>query len=120
MDPDRCRTIDGALVFWGINLWQKKVLFDYSLNNDVYRRYDEQRDTQIRPTNNTPSPNRILQAWTTQGDQTVYPRVERRNEIRPNSFYVTDGSFIKLRYIRFNKLYKISFIIFFWRFINHW
>ena len=78
------------------------LLFDYSLNNDVYRRYDEQRDTQIRPTNNTPSPNRILQAWTTQGDQTVYPRVERRNEIRPNSFYVTDGSFIKLRYIRFN------------------
>jgi hypothetical protein len=38
------------------------------------------------------------------GDITEYPRLNRvpQNRERPNSFFVTDGSYIKLRFVRLN------------------
>ena len=79
------------------------LLFDYSLGFDIYRRYDEARND-LNSSNETPGPDRILGAWREPGDITVYPRLTRvpQQRLRPNSFYVTDGSFIKWRYVRFN------------------
>tara|TARA_R110002096_G_scaffold9533_4_gene37625 strand:- start:15043 stop:18147 length:3105 start_codon:yes stop_codon:yes gene_type:complete len=79
------------------------LLFDYSLGHDIYRRYDEARND-LNSGNETPGPDRILGSWREPGDITVYPRLNRvpQQRLRPNSFYVTDGSFIKWRYLRFN------------------
>jgi hypothetical protein len=79
------------------------MLFDYSLGQDIYRAYDELRND-LNSANETPGPDRILGAWRDPGDITVYPRLNRvgQNRLRPNSFFVTDGSYIKLRYIRLN------------------
>lgn len=81
-------------------------LFDYSIGQDIYRTYDELRND-LNSANETPGPDRILGAWREQGDVTVYPRLNRvgQNRLRPNSFFVTDGGWIKLRYIRLN--YKL-------------
>lgn len=78
-------------------------LLDFTLGNDIYRRYDEQRND-LNSSNETPGPDRILGAWMEPGDVTVYPRLSRvpQNRERPNSFFVTDGSYIKLRFVRFN------------------
>jgi hypothetical protein len=58
----------------------------------------------LNSSNETPGPDRIEGAWRNQGDITVYPRLNRlnQNRERPNSFFVTPGDFIKLRYIRLN------------------
>lgn len=79
------------------------LLFDYSLGQDIYRLYDLLRND-LNSANETPGPDRILGSWREQGDITVYPRLNRvgQNRLRPNSFFVTDGSWIKLRYIRLN------------------
>lgn len=78
------------------------VLFDYNFGNDIFRRYD-----QLRNYNNsfgrTPSPERIEEAWTQQGDITEWPSLDRRrpqNRILPNSQMISSGDFIKLRSIR--------------------
>ncbi|NER17831.1 SusC/RagA family TonB-linked outer membrane protein [Spongiivirga citrea] len=78
-------------------------LLEYSFGNDIYRRYDEQRND-LNSSNETPGSDRILNAWLNPGDITVYPRLNRvpQNRERPNSFFVTDGSYIKLRFVRFN------------------
>jgi len=78
-------------------------LLDYTLGNDIYRRYDEQRED-LNSSNETPGPDRIEGAWMNPGDITVYPRLNRvpQNRERPNSFFVTDGSYIKLRFVRLN------------------
>ena len=78
-------------------------LFDYSFGNDIYRRWDEARND-LNSSLETPGPDRIEGAWREQGDVTVYPRLNRvnQNRERPNSFFVTPGDFIKLRYIRLN------------------
>ncbi|WP_159447300.1 SusC/RagA family TonB-linked outer membrane protein [Cellulophaga tyrosinoxydans] len=83
------------------------LLFDYSLGQDIYRRYDETRND-LNSANETPSPDYILGSWREPGDITEYPRLSRvpQQRLRPNSFYVTDGDFIKWRYVRFN--YSLS------------
>ena len=77
-------------------------LFDYNFGNDIYRRYDEARND-LNSSNETPGPDRINNAWLEQGDITVYPRLNRvpQNRERPNSFFVTPGDYIKLRFVRF-------------------
>jgi hypothetical protein len=79
------------------------TLFDYSYGNDIYRRWDEARND-LNSSLETPGPDRIEGAWKQQGDVTVYPRLNRvnQNRERPNSFFVTKGDFIKLRYVRLN------------------
>ncbi len=76
-------------------------LFDFTLGNDTWRRWDELRND-LNSSNETPGPRRIEGAWQNPGDVTVYPRLNRvpQNRDRPNSFFVTDGSFIKLRFVR--------------------
>ena len=78
-------------------------LFDYSYGQDIYRRWDELRND-LNSSLETPGPDRIEGAWKEQGDVTVYPRLTRvnQNRERPNSFFVTPGDFIKLRFIRLN------------------
>ncbi len=79
------------------------LLFDFTLGHDIYRRWDEFRNDNAA-TGRTPGPDRILGAWQNPGDQTDFPRLSRvpQNRLFPNSFFVTDGSFVKWRYIRFN------------------
>ena len=85
------------------------MLFDYSFGNDIYRRYDHDRNS-FRAGTITPSPDRIDQAWTNQGDIATYPLIASAGN-RPqnrfdfanntaNNLYIDDGSFIKWRYIR--------------------
>lgn len=78
-------------------------LFDYTFGNDIWRRYDETRND-LNSSNETPGPDRIEGAWLAPGDVTVYPRLNRvpQNRERPNSFFVTEGDFIKLRFVRLN------------------
>ncbi len=78
-------------------------LFDFSYGQDIYRRWDEARND-LNSSLETPGPDRIEGAWKKPGDVTVYPRLNRvnQNRERPNSFFITPGDFIKLRYIRLN------------------
>ncbi|TXD53137.1 MULTISPECIES: SusC/RagA family TonB-linked outer membrane protein [unclassified Polaribacter] len=80
--------------------------FDYSLNHDIYARWDQERND-TNSIGETPGPERIYGQWMRPGDVTVYPRLSRlaQNNVfgsNPQSFFVTDGSYIKFRYIRFN------------------
>ncbi|MBD0724709.1 hypothetical protein B6A10_05915 [Flavobacterium sp. L1I52] len=85
------------------------VLFDYSFGNEIYRRYDHDRNS-FRAGTITPSPDRIDQAWSQQGDIATYPVIASASS-RPqnrfdfanntaNSLYIEDGAFIKWRYVR--------------------
>ncbi|GAK98048.1 TonB-dependent receptor [Nonlabens tegetincola] len=78
------------------------LLFDFTLNFDIYSRWDELRND-FAAGAESPGPERIYGAWQQPGDVTVYPRLDRvpQNRLGPNSFFVTDGSFIKWRYLRF-------------------
>ena len=81
-------------------------LFDYSFGQDIYSRWDEARND-LNSNGETPGPDRIEGAWREQGDITVYPRLTRTtqyapNRNAPNSFFVTKGDYIKLRYVRLN------------------
>ncbi|MEM6377438.1 MAG: TonB-dependent receptor [Bacteroidota bacterium] len=78
-------------------------LFDFNFGNDIWRRYDETRND-LNSSNETPGPDRIEGSWRNPGDVTVYPRLNRvpQNRERPNSFFVTEGDFIKLRFVRLN------------------
>jgi TonB-linked SusC/RagA family outer membrane protein len=86
-------------------------LFDFSYGQDIYRRWDEARND-LNSSLETPGPDRIEGAWREQGDVTVYPRLNRvnQNRERPNSFFVTPGDFVKLRYIRLNYDLSPSFL----------
>ena len=85
------------------------VLFDYTFGNEIYRRYDHDRNS-FRAGTITPNPERIDGAWREQGDIAIYPAIANA-ATRPqnrfdfagntaNSLYIEDGSFIKWRYIR--------------------
>lgn len=86
-------------------------LFDYSLGADIWARWDEDRND-LRSSNQTPSPLFINNAWREEGDITVYPRLNRVPQLRnrPNSFYVQNGDWIKLRYVRLNYSLPRKFI----------
>ncbi len=77
-------------------------LFNFNIGNDIYRYYDFNRDAS-KNTIYVPGPVRIEQAWTTPGQITDYPASGRRNNansLGPNSYYVNQGDFIKLKYIK--------------------
>ncbi|WP_418262482.1 SusC/RagA family TonB-linked outer membrane protein [Flavobacterium faecale] len=89
--------------------WTMGVLFDYSLNNEIYRQYDHLRNS-FSANTRTASPNRLEYRWTKQGDVTLYPKIGPASETVQNRFdyststansqYVEDGSFIRWRYIK--------------------
>ncbi|HAT80584.1 MAG TPA: hypothetical protein DCS17_04055 [Flavobacterium sp.] len=76
-------------------------LFDYSFGQDLYRAWDEARND-LNSNNETPGPDRIDGAWVNEGDITEFPRLKRvaQNRNRPNSYFVTRGDYIKLRYVK--------------------
>lgn len=86
-------------------------LLDYSFGQDIYRRWDEARND-LNSNGETPGPDRIENAWVEPGDVTVYPRLNRvpQNRYAPNSFFVTKGDYIKLRYVRLNYDFPKEFI----------
>jgi len=104
-----------ATVFGGFNHdiryknWTLSTSFDYSFGNDITRRYDHDRNS-LRASVLTVSPDRLENAWREQGDIAQWPTLQRggaRNQNRfdfsgstSNSSFVSDGSFIKWRYVR--------------------
>ncbi|MBB4079250.1 TonB-linked SusC/RagA family outer membrane protein [Lewinella aquimaris] len=77
-------------------------LFDYNFGNDIYRNYDDRRNT-ATSFGATPHPDRIEGAWLEQGDVVEYPSLDRRrsqNRIGVDSYYLSDADFIKLRNVR--------------------
>ncbi|WP_194766525.1 SusC/RagA family TonB-linked outer membrane protein [Tamlana sp. I1] len=90
--------------------WSFETLFDYSFGNDIYRRYDHDRNS-LRAAVLSVSPGRLDNAWQNQGDIATYPALEGGNTrvqnrfdftgATANSTYVSDGSYIKWRYVRF-------------------
>lgn len=89
--------------------WTLSTLFDYSFGNDIYRRYDHDRNS-LRASVLTVSPDRLNNAWQNQGDIAQFPTIERGGDRLQNRFdftgstanstYVSDGSFIKWRFVR--------------------
>ncbi|MFY0598974.1 MAG: TonB-dependent receptor [Cyclobacteriaceae bacterium] len=83
--------------------WSLSVVMDYTLGNDLYRNFDATRNAG-QWFNVTPSPDAIDNAWRKQGDVTKFPALNNNarplNKLSPNSFYVNDGSYIKLRTVR--------------------
>ncbi|MFK7981893.1 MAG: SusC/RagA family TonB-linked outer membrane protein, partial [Saprospiraceae bacterium] len=98
--PEFFGGLTNSFSYKGVSL---SFLFDFNFGNDLWRRYDELRND-LNSSNETPGPNRINGAWREQGDVTDFPRLTRvaQNRERPNSFFVTEGDFIKLRFIRLN------------------
>ncbi len=78
------------------------VAFYYSFGSEVYNDVAHNRNA-FQYTGTTPAPEVIYDIWTKQGDQTTYPRPyndEFNNARYANSFYVEDGSFIRLQNVR--------------------
>jgi TonB-linked SusC/RagA family outer membrane protein len=78
------------------------VTFDYNLGNDIYRQYDDYRNT---GTNSvfTPEPAAIDQSWRKPGDITTFPSLQsnrRQNRLDITDDYLSSGSYIKLRTVR--------------------
>ena len=77
-------------------------LFDYNFGNDIYRNYDDRRNTNTT-FGATPHPDRIEGAWLRPGDEVEYPSLDRtrsQNRIGIDSYYLSDADFIKLRNVR--------------------
>ena len=77
-------------------------LFDYNFGNDIYRNYDDRRNT-ATTFGATPHPDRIEGAWLRPGDEVEYPSLDRtrsQNRIGIDSYYLSDADYIKLRNVR--------------------
>ncbi|MCV9386696.1 SusC/RagA family TonB-linked outer membrane protein [Reichenbachiella ulvae] len=95
------------------------IMFDYNFGNDLYRQYDQTRNQRMARTV-LPGPDRIDEAWYQPGDEATYPtlssRSGSRNNIGPNTFWISDADFIKLRSIRIDYslprkvMEKVSFL----------
>jgi TonB-dependent starch-binding outer membrane protein SusC len=78
-------------------------LFDYVFGNQIFRNYDQQRND-LNAANETPAPERIENAWFRAGDVAEYASLDRnrtQNRLGPNSQYINNGDFVKLRNVRF-------------------
>ncbi|MBB3696631.1 SusC/RagA family TonB-linked outer membrane protein [Flammeovirga yaeyamensis] len=79
------------------------VLFDFNFGNDIYKKYDETRNQRL-VTTVVPGPERIDGAWYEQGDvaryPTLYSKSASKNNLGPNTFWISKADFIKLRSVR--------------------
>jgi TonB-linked SusC/RagA family outer membrane protein len=78
------------------------VSFYYSLGGKIYNDAEHNRNA-FRFTGTTPSPKVIHDLWLKQGDISNYPRPyndEFNNARYANSFYLEDGSYIRLQNVR--------------------
>ena len=76
--------------------------FYYSLGGQIYNSAEHSRNS-FKFTGTTPAPDVIHNMWLEQGDVAKYPRPyndEFNNARSANSFYVEDGSFIRLQNVR--------------------
>ena len=82
--------------------WCLFISFYYSLGGEIYN-FGEHNRNMFKYTGTTPSPDVIYNTWLKQGDIALYPRPyndEYDNARYANSFYVEDGSFIRLQNVR--------------------
>ncbi|WP_390886917.1 SusC/RagA family TonB-linked outer membrane protein [Coprobacter fastidiosus] len=82
--------------------WSLFISFYYSLGGEIYN-FGEHNRNMFKYTGTTPSPDVIYNTWLKQGDIALYPRPyndEYDNARYANSFYVEDGSFIRLQNVR--------------------
>lgn len=79
------------------------IMMDYNFGNDIYRQYDETRNQRLVRTV-LAGPDRIDEAWYNPGDVAKFPTLSSSrtsaNNIGPNSFWISDADFIKLRSVR--------------------
>ncbi|MEA4936513.1 MAG: TonB-dependent receptor [Paludibacter sp.] len=78
------------------------VALYYSIGGEIYNAAEHTRN-EFKFTGTTPAPDVIHNMWLKQGDNAMYPRPyndEFNNARYANSFYVEDGSFIRLQNIR--------------------
>lgn len=77
------------------------VGFSYSIGGDIYNQAEANRNRAAWD-GATPSPDFIANMWTQPGDVAIYPRpvpVEN-NRLAPSDFYISDGSYLKLKNVR--------------------
>lgn len=94
--PDLTGGFSTQVIYKGIGLF---LAFNYSLGGDIYN-YAEHQRNRFTYSGPTPAPHVIHNIWTQQGDDALYPRPyndEYNNARMANSFYVEDGSFVKLQ-----------------------
>ncbi|WP_339753369.1 TonB-dependent receptor [Algoriphagus aquimarinus] len=128
IDPNADRTVIGnglpkffgglynEFIFKGIKL---SMMIDYNFGNDIYRSYDETRNQRLVRTV-IPGPDRVEEAWYQPGDIAKYPSLNAsgssRNSLGPNSYWVSQADFIKLRSLRLDyslptsMMDKVSFL----------
>ena len=92
--------------------WGLFVSFYYSLGGDLYN-YARQDRNAFRYTGTTPEPEVIHNMWVKEGDAALYPRpyndeYDNAKLGQGHSFYVEDGSFIKLRNVRLSYTFDKS------------
>ncbi len=84
--------------------WDLFLSFYYSIGGDLYN-YARQDRNAFRYTGTTPEPEVIYNLWVKEGDEALYPRpyndeYDNARLGQGHSFYVEDGSFVKLRNAR--------------------
>lgn len=96
--PDVFGGLSTNLSYKGISLY---ISFFYSLGGDVYN-YAEAKRNKFSYDGSTPSPDAIHNMWTKPGDIAKYPAPinKEHNRLPPSSFYIEDGSYIKLRNVK--------------------
>ena len=82
--------------------WSMYLSFYYSFGGEIYNTAEHTRNS-FKYSGTTPSPDVIHNLWLEQGDIAKYPRPhnDKFNNARyANSFYLEDGSYIKLQNVR--------------------
>ncbi|WP_175549968.1 TonB-dependent receptor [Mariniphaga anaerophila] len=97
--PDFSGGLTSQFTWKNVNLF---FAFYYSLGAEIYNSAEHNRNA-FKYTGNTPAPYVIHNMWVKPGDEAIYPRPynDAYNNARfANSFYVEDGSFIRLQNVR--------------------
>ena len=97
--PDVTGGFNSTLTWKNLSLF---VSIYYSLGGEIYNSGEHNRNM-FKYSGTTPAPDVIHNLWLHPGDNAIYPRPyndEFNNARMGNSFYVEDGSFIRLQNIR--------------------
>ncbi len=96
--PDVFGGLSTSLTWKGLGVY---ISLYYSFGGDIYN-YAEARRNMFSWDGATPSPEAIARMWTNPGDNALYPAPinKEHNRLPPSSFYIEDGSYIKLRNVK--------------------
>lgn len=96
--PDVFGGLSTNLSWKGIGLY---ISLYYSFGGEIYN-YAEATRNRFSWDGATPSPRAIANMWTGQGVDALYPRPinKEHNRLPPSSFYIEDGSYVKLRNVK--------------------